>query len=59
MGGKMMATAQPKQPDKANFVICCDHGDWSGFRTLDECKAQFSELENMGRPNFFYWVEER
>lgn len=31
--------------DAACFVIICPFGDWSGFRTLAECEAQFPELE--------------
>lgn len=61
--GKMIKTAEPKRPTYNNFVICCDYGDWSGFRTLAECQAQFAELEQMaktdGRGNGYYWVEER
>lgn len=62
--GSMMQLAEPLcSPDKANFVIVCDYGDWSGFRTLPECKAQFAELEAKAkannRGNFYYRVEER
>jgi hypothetical protein len=61
--GKMKAVTTPKFPDKANFVICCDYGDWSGFRTLAECERQFEELEKSakvsGRSDGYYWVEER
>lgn len=31
---------------RPNFVIVCNYGDWSGFRTLADCEKQFSELEN-------------
>lgn len=62
--GKMQATDnKPMRPDRANFVICCNYGDWSGFRTLSECTAQYAELEryatNTNRPDGYYWVEER
>jgi hypothetical protein len=49
---------EPRLPNNANFVICCDHGDWSGFRTLAECEAQFAEIES-SRPHSDFWVEER
>lgn len=57
--GKMTKLAEPTRPDRANFVIVCEHGDWSGFRTLAECERQFPELEAKGRSNFFYSVVER
>jgi len=60
LGGKMQETASlPKKPERANFVICCDYGDWSGFRTLAECQAQYRELESYNKPEGYYWVEER
>lgn len=45
--GKFVRVAPP-QGDEANpnFVITCNYGDWSGFRTLSECQAQFRELES-------------
>ena len=58
--GKMQRTKTPlKYPDKVNFVICCDYGDWSGFRTYKECENQYKELENYGKQDGYYWVEER
>jgi hypothetical protein len=57
--GKMVKVAEPRLPLKDNFVIVCDYGDWSGFRTLAECEAQFAELESKGRPDYFYSVVER
>ncbi len=45
--------------EKANFVIVCEHGDWSGFRTLQGCINQFDELEASGRKDGYYWVVER
>lgn len=57
--GRMMKIAEPNRPDRSNFVIICEYGDWSGFRTLDECKRQFPELESQNRPNMFYKVVER
>ncbi len=51
----------PKRPERANFVIMSHYGqhDWSGFRTLAECEAQFSELIGYGRPNGYYVVVEK
>ena len=46
-------------PEHNNFVIICDYGDWSGFRTLIECEKQFSDLEQRGKPNYFFEVVER
>lgn len=57
--GHMTKLNEPLRPERANFVIVCDYGDWSGFRTLAECEAQFPELEAKGRSNFFYSVVER
>ncbi len=63
LAGKMVEMSKPRAPLKANFVICCNYGDWSGFRTLVECITQFKALElsaaNMKRPDGYYWVEER
>lgn len=59
VNGKMTKVAEPLYTDRINFVICCFHGDWSGFRTLAECQKQFPELESKGRPDGYYWVEER
>jgi hypothetical protein len=58
--GRMTKTGTPKFPlHYANFLIICEYGDWSGFRSLADCEAQFPELEAAGRPNFFYQVVER
>ena len=44
--GKMTAVGKPpERPDRPNFVILWDGMDWSGFRTIPECEAQFPELE--------------
>lgn len=59
--GKMVPVSQPTNPHNANFVIVCGYGDWSGFRTLAECEAQFGELENIeaARPGRGFRVVER
>lgn len=45
------------------FLIICQYGDWSGFRTLAECQKQFPELERTMVTNHakdgFYQVVER
>lgn len=50
--------ATPTRPERANFVIVCSYGDWSGFRTLAECIVQNPDLNRI-RPDGFYWIEER
>ena len=62
--GKMQRTSSPvrSSPEHANFVITCQYGDWSGFRTLAECEAQFAELERYHRESEgrrWFQVEER
>ncbi len=57
--GRMAKVEEPQRPDRANFVIVCEFGDWSGFRTLAECEKQFPELVANGRPNGYYEVVER
>lgn len=59
LGGKMVKTNDARNPDRANFVIVCYHGDWSGFRTLAECEAQYPALEKRGMEDGYFWVEER
>lgn len=56
--GKMNKVAEPTcPPDRANFVITYKDRDWSGFRTLAECEAQFSTLE--ARPGDHFAVMQR
>ncbi len=43
------------KPTQANFVIVCQYGDWSGFRTIAECLAQ----QMSPRPDGYFWIEER
>ncbi len=57
--GAMVKIAEPRLPLNANFVIVCEYGDWSGFRTLAECELQFPDLESKGRPSGYYEVVER
>lgn len=61
VNGKLLPINEPIfRPDRANFVIVCQYGDWSGFRTLEECKSQFPELEErMANRNVAYAVVER
>jgi hypothetical protein len=44
--GKMIKVGTPRRPDRDNFLIICQYGDWSGFRTLVNCERQIPELEN-------------
>jgi len=59
--GKMTKVNEPRNPKNANFVIVCSYGDWSGFRTIDECTSQFAELEKTEsqRPGRDFRVVER
>lgn len=43
--GRMTKINEPRIPGNANFVIKWRGMDWSGYRTLAECEAQFHELE--------------
>lgn len=43
-----------------NYLICCQYGDWSGFRSLEACLAQNPNAgKAKPRPNGFYWIERR
>lgn len=42
---KKVADVSAEAAARPNFVIVCQYGDWSGFRTLAECERQFAELE--------------
>lgn len=56
IGGKWVKHDDPRgNREAANFVIMCKYGDWSGFRTLQECVRQ----QPPKREDFFYWIEER
>ena len=59
--GEVKCTGTVKcNKEKPNFVIICQYGDWSGFRTLAECVAQFDELKNNTlKMNNWYAVVER
>jgi hypothetical protein len=57
INGRWQATTDlPQRILRANFVICCQYGDWSGFRTIEQCLAQQMDTN---RPDGFYWIEER
>lgn len=44
--GKFVRTDyQPRWTDRPNFLIICNYGDWSGFRTLANCEKQLAEIE--------------
>jgi hypothetical protein len=60
LGGKMVREDAPiGSTEKTNFLIVCDYGDWSGFRTLAACEAQFASLEAKAKPDYFFQVVER
>jgi hypothetical protein len=53
----------PVQPprgriDAYNFLIVCDYGDWSGYRTLSGCLTQIPASWTHYQ-NGFYRIEER
>jgi hypothetical protein len=50
--GKMTRLNKPRLPNNANFLITFKGMDWSGFRTLAECEAQFPELEKREGDHF-------
>lgn len=58
-GGRMVKVQEPRNPNNANFVIVCGRGDWSGFLTYAECERRFPGLEKLGRPDGYFYVEER
>lgn len=50
--GRMTRVDSPNLPQNRNFVIQYKEMDWSGFRTLQECKDQFGELEKREGDHF-------
>lgn len=58
VNGVWVGTGWVRGPARPNFVIVCDYGDWSGFRTLAECLAQVPDSWASRRPGF-YRIEER
>ena len=59
--GRMVQVNEPLgNPDRANFVIVCKYGDWSGFLTLGEAITErFADLEQRGKPDDFFMLVER
>lgn len=56
--GEMKKVGEPRiSADRRNFVITWKGMDWSGFRTLAECEAQFDELNK--KSNYDYAVVEK
>jgi hypothetical protein len=56
--GKMTKLKAPLgRVENPNFVITWKGMDWSGFRTLAECEAQFPELEKRADIENFAVVE--
>ena len=56
--GVWQQVSESIDPRKANFVIVCALGDWSGFRTLADCLVQIPGTWAQ-RPPGFYYIEER
>lgn len=57
--GKMLKIGATDRPDRNNFLIVCDYGDWSGFRTLAECEKQIPELESYKMRSGYFKIVER
>jgi hypothetical protein len=66
--GKLVRVGEPKgkpgqnfsAAHRDNFLIVCQYGDWSGFRTLDGCIKQFeSDPSLLKRPNHSLQIVER
>jgi len=57
--GKWEATDQEASSSEElpNFLIVCDYGDWSGFRTLDECLSQIPSGWRNHSTGFFSIVQ--
>ena len=49
--GKMTRVADPIRPGTQAFIIVSPHGDWSGYRLLEDCEKQFAELESYHERN--------
>ena len=54
--GVWVKVGEPRLPNNHNFVITNPHGDWSGFRSLDNCLKQ--QMDNRS-PNNYYRIVER
>lgn len=53
--GKLHQVNKPRRADSPIYVICCQYGDWSNFRTIAEIEDQNLPQREDG----FYWTEER
>lgn len=59
IGGKWQDGDKPNNPNSNNFLVVCERGDWSGFMSLSAAKAKEESLAKMGRPDGYFWIEER
>jgi hypothetical protein len=61
VGGRVVELNQPEgRTDLRNYLIVCEFGNWSGFRTLEECRPQFDRIvAARDRPDGFYRIVER
>lgn len=59
IGGNWIRFVNPvtSSPGLPNFLITCNYGDWSGFRTLEACESQMDELATRKRCSDFQIVE--
>jgi hypothetical protein len=56
--GAWIPVSIPRNPQSGSFLIVCDYGDWSGFRTLEKCLAQIPSSWSR-YPVGFYRIVER
>jgi hypothetical protein len=58
-GGKVVINERAKgSEENNNFIIICDHGDWSGFMPLREALRKLDQLSTKS-PDKYYAVVER
>ena len=60
ISGKVQAVGRGPQGRKenTNFLIVCEHGDWSGFMRMDQAIAHLNVLAKRS-PNKYFAVVER
>ena len=59
LGGKVEIKNQAKGvTENSNFLIVCDHGDWSGFMPLKEALRKL-DLLSQQKPDKYFAVVER
>lgn len=59
MGGKVEVVSKARgQTLNSNFLVVCDHGDWSGFMPLKQALQRLDQLAERS-PGKYYAVVER